>query len=359
MLNTFVFISLFSCTNEKDEICEERWKAFSGLTLALSNGTPEPSYLGIGHMQQLAIVRLRPSTDSDSMMCTGTVVAPGLVLTAKHCSVSAEMSVDFGKDANSPLLSVPIKESHEHPDLDLLLVSFEQTPETEKLPIRPIRPWQEPLQSTDMGRLAQIAGFGWTEVGDSGHREFLVESITDIDHEMIVVDGLGRSGACAGDSGGPLMLRDEVGEVRVLGVLHDGSNSCLGIDRYTRVDIVRQWMAGFIGDRNECYIDDCGELTRLGRCYENNAVWCTGDELNSYLCSENTHCGWSPVEQGYRCVTDDADSCKGISNWGKCEGRVAVYCEDGVLSSTECSDIEGDCLRSASTGMVGCHQLME
>jgi hypothetical protein len=325
------------------------------LTLALSNGTLEPSYLGIGYRQQLAIVRIRPNDVSNSIMCTGIIVAPGLILTAKHCAVSDKMLADFGKNADIPLLSVPIKKFYKHPNLDLLLARLEEDSEAERLPVIPIRIWQEHLGSAQLGALVQMAGFGWTEVGDSGHQKFLTESITDINHKMIIVDGLGQSGACGGDSGGPLMLRDQSGEVRVLGVLRDGSNSCLGIDRYIRVDIAKEWIEGIIGDGNECYVDNCGELTGRGRCYENNAIWCVDDELISDSCSENTHCGWSSAEQGYRCVTDDEDSCGGISNWGQCEGNVAVYCDEGVVVSAECSDAEEDCRRSPATGMVGCY----
>jgi secreted trypsin-like serine protease len=57
-----------------------------------------------------------------------------------------------------------------------------------------------------------------------------------------VVDGEGRTGACAGDSGGPLLVADSSGQARVAGVLDRGSADCLGLDLYTRIDALADWI---------------------------------------------------------------------------------------------------------------------
>lgn len=56
-----------------------------------------------------------------------------------------------------------------------------------------------------------------------------------------MVHGHGNSGACSGDSGGPLLARDEHGRVRVVGLLDAGHASCVEDDRYTRTDVLASW----------------------------------------------------------------------------------------------------------------------
>jgi hypothetical protein len=95
---------------------------------------------------------------------------------------------------------------------------------------------------------AQLAGFGLTEDDTIGLRLFTDEVVIDDDGELITVDGEGQRGACLGDSGGPLLIRDGAGNVRVVGVLSHGSASCLNIDRYVLLYQVRDWLEAAIDE---------------------------------------------------------------------------------------------------------------
>jgi secreted trypsin-like serine protease len=52
---------------------------------------------------------------------------------------------------------------------------------------------------------------------------------------------LGKTGACVGDSGGPLLGKTMDGRIEVLGLLEAGSASCTGEDFYTRLDRLKSW----------------------------------------------------------------------------------------------------------------------
>ncbi len=91
--------------------------------------------------------------------------------------------------------------------------------------------------------LVELSGFGQTDDGATGRR-FAVEAVSVVNDASISVSGAGVSGACAGDSGGPLLTRNESGDVAALGILSQGSPDCVGTDRYVRLLGVLDWLNG-------------------------------------------------------------------------------------------------------------------
>jgi hypothetical protein len=87
----------------------------------------------------------------------------------------------------------------------------------------------------------ELAGYGVSESRGAGSLAFVVEAITRVEESHLVVDGRGTTGACAGDSGGPLLGTTAEGDVRVLGVLDHGDASCTNEDFYTRADRWVTW----------------------------------------------------------------------------------------------------------------------
>jgi hypothetical protein len=130
-----------------------------------------------------------------------------------------------------------------HPELDLAL--WRVVDRDGELPahFEPLLAWTSAVDASFIGRDAELAGYGTTETDATGKRLFATERISDVDEAFITVDGAGRSGACSGDSGGPLLVTTQAGEPAVVGILSVGSADCRGIDRYVRVDRAWRWLS--------------------------------------------------------------------------------------------------------------------
>jgi hypothetical protein len=127
----------------------------------------------------------------------------------------------------------------EHGEYDVAIAELEVAVPTDvAIPLEPIGDDVE----LEVGMLATLVGYGLTEDDRLGTRLFLKEPVVDIDDDFVTVDGAGVTGACVGDSGGPLLVRDDEGHHRIAGVLSTGSASCLGIDLYQRLEAVRGWL---------------------------------------------------------------------------------------------------------------------
>jgi hypothetical protein len=181
-------------------------------------------------------------TSGGSLVCTGTFVSPTVLLTAAHCSVGEPLRVratDGGPAILTSLVGV-------HPELDVMSVQLEPGWKvTDRMPA-PLPLWSSGVGTDWIGKRALLGGFGRDEQGISGLLLFAEETISAVTSSELQVDGEGQSGACGGDSGGPLLAIDEAGSVRLLGVLERGSRDCRGTDVYARADILAPWLEGQI-----------------------------------------------------------------------------------------------------------------
>ena len=171
--------------------------------------------------------------DRADRLCSGVLVAHGVVLTAKHCvAQGATVEVFFGRGVDRPIATQVVDHFVDDLNGDLALAVFDQVG---SLPITPLR-----LLSDDrlaVGDSVTIAGYGADEDGGVGRQLFANETIAAIDADTITVDGKGKSGACIGDSGGPLLVFDPSSAlVYVAGILSVGSPSCTALDVYQRID---------------------------------------------------------------------------------------------------------------------------
>jgi secreted trypsin-like serine protease len=200
-----------------------------------------------GDASVVAVVHTRES--GTRQLCTGTVVAPRVVLTAKHCVFEdlggtawtaippSRLSIVLGDDiVGAPgdaidVLSIattdgPYRDGDGANGGDLALLSLASDVGLPPLEIAASAP--------TAGQAIRIVGFGYTEAGAGGLLGTRHEGSASI---VAVASGTftseGAQWTCTGDSGGPAI--DTSG--RVLGVTSIGPRNCLvSSSIYTRID---------------------------------------------------------------------------------------------------------------------------
>jgi hypothetical protein len=221
------------CHSEPGESCR-------GVTAApLFGASTDP--LGLEVREQNAVVALTQTPEqTQGGLCSGVLISPRRVLTAGHCAelLPDDVSAFVGASVAEHTFQSPVLRFEEHGAFDVAIAELEAAVPTDlAMPLEPIRD----EDAIEIGMLATLVGYGLTEQDGLGVRLFVQEPIVAIDGDFVTVDGAGRTGACVGDSGGPLLVRDEAGHHRIAGVLSTGSASCLGIDLYQRLEPVLEW----------------------------------------------------------------------------------------------------------------------
>lgn len=302
---------------------------------AIRNGTREPQVVALTEGQTLALGWMHPAGRPGSNFCSGTIVSPRIVATAKHCVDGRNArGVGFGVGLfpNDPRATFPVAQIWAHPDVDAaVLVLAEdatvQVPELEPIPFN-----REPLDRALVGTEIEAAGYGQTYDRQRFGRYFAVVELYDFDRTMVHVDGRGQQGICFGDSGGPVMT-DQMGELRVLGVESWGDQSCVGRDHLTRLDILADWIDGI--EAGEPPEGGCGEIDYQGQCDGTVAEWCDNGQVRRRDCSERGQvCDYVNDEVGFFCT--EGDPCEGLNSAGVCRGDEVLRCRFGQLRTEDC-----------------------
>lgn len=332
----------------------EAWDSCSSLVAAreaLTFGATGSALLRLGYDQRAAVVRLTSASGAGS--CSGTVVAASWVLTAAHCAdLLTENDILYTTMHGCTLPLGHVARKVHHPSLDLLLVELDE-PSSAMAP-RPIEPNVVPDEAQDLlHSFVELAGYGLTDSNVSGELRFLVAEVVGIDASAITVDGPERSGACFGDSGGPLLQRCGGGAACVVGVLSRGSVTCGGMDSYIRVDAAREWLAEYLPAPAVVGSVSCGDVSAEGMCLGARAVHCGANGLVSAGCDNSEPCSWSDDAQGYRC-SGEVGGCEHVTQLGLCAGEVALTCDAGRLVAQDCRAKNQRCLRAPPTAVAQC-----
>ncbi len=178
--------------------------------------------------------------------CSGTLIAPDLVLTASHCVTHKNevKAVHLRGGERHKVLAIQANPDWSGADEDtdgdiaLLLIS----PDLKGTPARLL----EDPRVLVKGATVTIAGFGATKPVDDGHDGFgtlrsTTVKIDEIYQSHIETDESHGHTNCNGDSGGSAFI--EVNGVTYLwGVVSGGDLKCREIGEYVRVDAYRAWI---------------------------------------------------------------------------------------------------------------------
>jgi V8-like Glu-specific endopeptidase len=350
---------------------------------AVINGTTSPTLFTIPAGQQLAIGAL---LQDGQEFCTGTLIAPTVVLSAAHCTdVSGTITFGIGPDMANPRARIPVVSVMGNPsygsgndtsakaDVSLWFLAAPATNyESSIVPI----PINSASISSLNGKKIQNVGYGITggSNGDYNTRKYWVaEKIADLtsyDFYTYVSQNNG-GGTCSGDSGGPSLYSFD-GELRIVGTVSWGDAECQSEGHFARVDNNYSWImqqinaesgsgsnsggssgSGSNGGSSGSTTDPCSGISYEGQCNGNVAVWCDNGQLAQHDCaSDGKVCGYTGSQYGYYCMAaasgstgggSTADPCGGYTYAGTCEGSVAVWCENNQIKRYDCASAGKSC----------------
>lgn len=316
---------------------------------AIVNGTRQPqnTFLTAGQVQ--AVIYLADS--GGDMFCSGTLIAPRAVATARHCvqgEIPEGLFVGFGLDPSDPDGFLPVAEIHiaSFVDFALLILGLDATVAVSG--VEPIAINRTAVDASWHGRWVDAAGYGDTYSAATG-RFFASVELIDHDNDTVTVDGHGLQGICYGDSGGPILWQPDAGTPPVLvGTEQYGDSSCVDVDHLTRVDKVASFIDGILGGPLPPEFESCGSVSARGECRDGDAVRCSGGYLRRDDCSvQGLECADFGPSYGAQCVPAE---CGSTDYHGRCEGTILYRCDPDGLSFRDCGVVHRQCVLD-STGV--------
>lgn len=266
-----------------------------------------------------AVVAGTPSADEavvairyvdGELRCSGTLVAPRVVLTAGHCGIHAQnywgFEVFVGPDVRGAGARIPVVDAVRHPafepisfanDVALLFLGAD-------VPVAPKPLRKGPITPADVAADVRVVGYGRTagDRDDAGLRRTGASRIADLSaYEATLVGG---SQPCSYDSGGAVFTTEAGVEVLTF-VTSRGDSACASYARVVRVDAYRDFVDGYfaataagtkaLGER--CLYDGhCASGVCLAAPEDARVRYCSAP------CADDSTCG--PL----RCLPRDAGS---------------------------------------------------
>jgi len=253
--------------------------ALSGCAAEAGSGNPEESPAqtsddeiinGATNKGDPAVIAIYGQVDGQEggALCTSTLIAPRVLLTAAHCvadqmfkgpaKFSAILGTDLRDKANTKVVKVKeVRWDKEFNDKALasghdIAVAILETPITD---IAPIPFNTKPLTKASNGQPLRITGYGLANgneqigIGGGGDKSSAgikrvaktkQISVTDVTVEIGSKSPIGwiwgEANICSGDSGGPVLAKVD-GVETIIGVNSYGMIGCIGSAHSTRVDV--------------------------------------------------------------------------------------------------------------------------
>jgi secreted trypsin-like serine protease len=204
----------------------------------------------------VALFASQPGSQQGAL-CTATLIAPTVLLTAAHCvspdevGDNAEFHVFLGNNLNTRsgtwvnvrgVTNDPAFDT-EHPELghDVGIVVLQKA-----LPFAPVAYNKAPLRTSMLGKRVRLVGYGLsnghTQQG-AGVKRQATTLLDDADGKLLAIGDRAHE-TCNGDSGGPAFM--VIGGVEtIIGVTSFGNQDCTGLGYDTRIDTYKNFIGQF------------------------------------------------------------------------------------------------------------------
>ena len=187
----------------------------------------------------VALVERPMCSDEFTVACSGTLVAPQIVLTAAHCvPFGATREVHVGSSVGAGDF-VAVVDAIRHPAFDDATHAFDLAIVrlAEPVEVAPVALPPATLDASFAGASARVVGFGVEAAGAiaDGKRRSGTMTIETVDERTFTATPT-PSNTCGGDSGGPVFVAVGASE-QLLGVTVAGDPTCTVRATNGRVDI--------------------------------------------------------------------------------------------------------------------------